>query len=409
MTAGARIAAVAVAALLAAEPSFPEEPAEEAARWAWLDAPSLPGGPVLSPALDEAERALVGRATSSVLLFAESQPDATPADDATIGAGFVLREDGLVVTTWRILERARRGRWLWARPFGGRWQRVIPIGATWWCDAGVARLVTLQRRWTPVRWADAGREALGERFLAVGAPRGRPFVASAARLGSIGFLDPTARGGTYDLPRGKRTGPGKGAEPLWLRFASDLSTRGGSGSPVFDASGGCVGMAVAADPGRGGDERILVRPSSLLRRFLDPIVAEATFDPPDLGVRFGPAPVPPGGVVTLPEDLARLRDRESGGAIVEGVTPEGPANRILWEGDLVLSIEGRLLFGEVPESIGLALAALPLGVPAEVIVFRGGRRQSLQVTPRRGAELFENLAAEHVARAGRLLREAPGL
>ncbi|MFV1959282.1 MAG: hypothetical protein ACC662_07700, partial [Planctomycetota bacterium] len=83
-----------------------------------------------------------------------------------------------------------------------------------------------------------------------------------------------------------------------------------------------------------------------------------------------------------------------------------PANRILWEGDVVVEIEGRPVFGEVYESLALALIRLQPGVPADVVVVRGGARKTLEVMPKRLSAIYPD-PLEHDARGARLPR-APG-
>ncbi|MHC5010685.1 MAG: hypothetical protein ACYTG6_06995, partial [Planctomycetota bacterium] len=137
------------------------------------------------------------------------------------------------------------------------------------------------------------------------------------------------------------------------------------------------------------------------------LVREATFDPPHLGVHFGPPPEALGelgDLPFLPDELMRSREHEPGGAVVTEVLAPGPASRILWEGDVVVEIEGRPVFGEIYESLGLALLPLTPGVPADLVVVRGGRRRMLQVTPTRARVLYPAFEQDHHRRAGTLER-----
>ena len=77
---------------------------------------------------------------------------------------------------------------------------------------------------------------------------------------------------------------------------------------------------------------------------------------------------------------------------------------MLWEGDVVLEIEGRPVFGEVYESVALAFLRLHPGVPTDVVVLRGGTRRALQVGTRRARQLYPDFDAEHDRQAGLLPR-----
>ena len=86
-----------------------------------------------------------------------------------------------------------------------------------------------------------------------------------------------------------------------------------------------------------------------------------------------------------------------GGAVVASVLPDGPANGILWQGDLLLSIDGRPVYGDSPESFALALFPLTPSVPAEVVVWRGGRPQRFSVVARRARALDPAFQRRHDA------------
>jgi S1-C subfamily serine protease len=121
-----------------------------------------------------------------------------------------------------------------------------------------------------------------------------------------------------------------------------------------------------------------------------------------LGIRFEPAPAAYGASATLPADLERLRagKRERGGALVAEVVPTSPAVGTLWPGDLVLEIAGKPVFGDVPESFLPALLSLSDAAPNEVVVWRGGKRETLGVRAARGHLVYRDFQAEHDARAG---------
>ena len=69
----------------------------------------------------------------------------------------------------------------------------------------------------------------------------------------------------------------------------------------------------------------------------------------------------------------------------------------------MVEIEGQPVFGEVYESVAMAMVRLHTGVPADIVVVRGGERQTLQVVAKRLSDIYPDYD-EHDARAARLRR-----
>ena len=285
--------------------------------------------------------------------------------------------------------------------------RAIPMGSTWWADVGLCRLVTVRRRFTPIRRGEATKKDIRRSFLAVGTGAGRGLVAGVGRLLSLELFDPAVKGGRRRVDRAWRKSPSEDTPLIGLLFEDALAAGGSAGTPVFDAeSGDCVGLVTATEIADGREVRVLVRPWSYLEPFLSHLRREVVFDPPDLGVSWSPAPRRHGVSAGVPADLEAARRDQPGGLLVRSVLPGGPSNRVLWEGDVVLEIEGRPVFGEVYESVALAMMRLHPGVPTDVVVLRGGQRRSLQVGTLRARELHPDFDRVHDLQAG-LLPRAP--
>jgi S1-C subfamily serine protease len=149
--------------------------------------------------------------------------------------------------------------------------------------------------------------------------------------------------------------------------------------------------------GSEGSPAAVARAADLLAPLVERVVADGTWNPADLGVRLAT----PGGApqASLPPELAAAREKSSGGAVVADVALGGPSQAILWQGDVVLEIGGVPVFHEAPESFAVASAALVPDVPADVVVWRGGKRKTLSVVPRPARSVYRDFAAEEQARA----------
>jgi S1-C subfamily serine protease len=400
--------ALLVSALLLVAGLGPRSLADDAAipeGWRWLTtARPSSSGVYISPALKIEERAKATVASRSVLALAFSATRGRPEHSRIEGAGVIVRSDGLVAASWQILADVDNACWLWARTHDGKWLRAIPMSSTWWGDVGLCRLVGAPRNLPPIVKADVSDRDFRRRFVAVGTAHGKGLVAGVGRLQAAQLFDPEAKEGHREVNRTRTSRGGKHTTVLALRFEGTLATRGGPGTPVFDPeTGRCVGLVTATWAGEGSASYVLVRPWSYLEHFLAPIRRDVVFDPPDFGVRWAPAPTMHAEPSLASTELLRSREYVSGGALVKYVLPSGPANRVLWEGDVVVEIEGRPVFGEVYESLAMALVRLHTGVPADVVVVRGGERQTLQVMPKRISDIYPDYD-EHEARASRLRR-----
>jgi S1-C subfamily serine protease len=370
-------------------------PAAAAAEaWRWLDsaAPDA-SGTVWSPSLGDKDRLVAGLILPVTVTLAATNPNGTPDEASVVGSGVLWREDGLVLACWASIARLKPDRWLWCRILPGGWTRAVLLGGTWWADVGVVRVVSTRRTWSVVVPRQPAREDFGEPFLSVGGTRTHGRAVSSGRFGGMSWFDPDSESGRVDANKKKPGRTGKRAFLTGLLFADTVLAPDSTGAAVFDLHGKFVGLAVGRDPARPEEERVLVRPLSFLASVAETIAKQATFDPPDLGLSFEALEA----TAALPPDLVRARAKARGGAIVGTVLAEGPSNGLLWEGDVVLDVDGRPVFAEVAESFAWALLPLTPGVPADVTVWRGGRAQKFPVSPGRARSLWPDFQARHDA------------
>jgi hypothetical protein len=379
-------------ALLVVALARPASPADgDGDAWGWLAA-HRPGSEEAkaAPGLPPAQEAVGRDALGSVVTLAVAPRGVAPSDDAADATGFLLTPTGLLATTRGVLARSAGGT-LWGRTSDGRWMPAVPVAATWWGDVGLARLVGTRRDFRPMALSRVGVDLLGRPLTVVGAAVRRRAVVSGASPHSIDWFDPTRPGTAFETVRNTGRIPGKGSRALALRFRDPIGAPGREGSPVLDGEGRCVGMVL--------EKEGTATSSDLLEAVLARVVADGAFDPPELGVRLGPLPTPE-GPVALPPELAPAREKEKSGALVLDVALGGPSQGILWEGDVVLEVAGVPVAYEVPQAYAFATEAMTSDVPADVVVFRGGKRRSLQVVPRRASAIYPDFAKEHSLRSG---------
>ena len=335
------------------------------------------------------ERAVVVEASSCCVRLALSAEGTPPPDGASDVFGVQLDDEGLVLTTrtWLVTaanDRARRV--LWLRRSGLAWERAVPVARTAFGDLGIVRTLRPRKAGLAPPFSESNR--VERAFLVRRLPDGRALVDVPHRL-TTAWTDPALGGDRVDTTRAA-LGASPGPKAVSFRVAWE-SARGSDavGAPLVDARGALVGLVIEATATRtssGASVATLVStPTEFLRLFVRAVAAEGAFRPPDLGVRFAPSAkeLETGNV---PKDLLDVRaaGKFRGGALVADVAPGGPASEILWAGDVVLEIGGRPVSSTVPESFLPALAALASGERAALTLWRGGKKETIYVTPRPG-------------------------
>ena len=201
---------------------------------------------------------------------------------------------------------------------------------------------------TPATFRELGSLAVGNLALALGRP-GRTVRASLRAIGVLGPAVRTPHGGKLD------------------RYVeSDRQIpRGFAGGPLIDAEGAVIGMNTRTLL-RGEDIAV---PTATLQRVVAELVAHGGVRRGYLGVGAFPAQLPPA--------LAQLAGRDRG-ALVASIDDAGPAAVAgIVVGDILVELAGVAITD--PDALRLALGDRP-GEVVELIVLRGGAKQTLSVT-----------------------------
>jgi serine protease Do len=146
--------------------------------------------------------------------------------------------------------------------------------------------------------------------------------------------------------------------------------RGNSGGPTFNLQGEVVGLNTAIHSPSGGNVGIgFAIPSNLVVEVIDDLRDDGMVERGWLGVH----------IQTLDEDLASsLGLEDASGALVAEVTPDSPAAKAgLEQGDVILEYAGQPI--DELRALTRAVGDTDPGTEAEVVVWRDGGEQSLEV------------------------------
>ncbi len=269
-----------------------------------------------------------------------------PRRSQALGSGFVISEDGFIVTNNHVIANADE---ILIEFFSGGELPAEVIGTDPNTDLALLK-VESDEPLPFVPWGDSDASRVGDWVMAMGNPLGQGFSVSAGIVSARG----RALSGSYDD---------------FIQTDAAIN-RGNSGGPLFNMDGQVIGVNTAILSPNGGSIGIGFAMSS---RVAENVIAQLKeFGETRrgwLGVR----------IQDVSDDVAEAMGLETvAGALVTDV-PEGPAMEAGIEaGDVILSFDGR----DVEDTRALVnqVANTEVGKAVRVVVFRGGETETLLVT-----------------------------
>ncbi|MFC6688547.1 DegQ family serine endoprotease [Jhaorihella thermophila] len=281
-----------------------------------------------------------------------------PRRSNALGSGFVISEDGYVVTNNHVIEGADE---ISIEFFSGQTLEAKVVGKDPKTDIALLK-VEADKPLPFVTFGDSDTAKVGDWVIAVGNPLGQGFSVSAGIVSARN----RALSGTYDD---------------YIQTDAAIN-RGNSGGPLFDMDGKVIGVNTAILSPTGGSIGIgFSMASNVVSKVVDQLKKYGETRRGWLGVR----------IQDVTPDVAEAMGLDkAAGALVTDV-PDGPAKEAGIEiGDVILSFDGvevkdvRALVRQVGDT--------EVGKTVRVVVFRDGKRKTLTVTlgRREDAERAEN-------------------
>ena len=263
-----------------------------------------------------------------------------------MGSGFVISEDGFIVTNNHVIQGADE---ILIEFFEGFELEDKLIGTDPNTDLALLK-VESDEPLVFVPWGDSEEARVGDWVMAMGNPLGQGFSVSAGIVSARG----RALSGNYDD---------------YLQTDAAIN-RGNSGGPLFNLNGEVIGVNTAILSPTGGSIGIgFAMSSRVAENVIQQLKDFGETRRGWLGVR----------IQDVTDDLAEgLGLEEARGALVTDV-PEGPAMEAgIESGDVILSFDGV----EVDDTRGLVqqVGTTEVGKEVRVLIFRGGETQTLRVT-----------------------------
>jgi len=269
-----------------------------------------------------------------------------PRRSSALGSGFVISEDGFVVTNNHVIEGADE---ILIEFFEGGELPAKVIGTDPNTDIALLKVET-DKSLSFVSFGDSDISRVGDWVMAMGNPLGQGFSVSAGIVSARN----RALSGSYDD---------------YIQTDAAIN-RGNSGGPLFNMDGDVIGVNTAILSPNGGSIGIgFSMASNVVVKVVDQLKEFGETRRGWLGVR----------IQDVTDDVAEAIGLEnSAGALVTDV-PEGPSMEAgIKAGDVIMSFDGK----DVSDTRSLVktVGNTQVGKAVRVVVFRDGKTETLKVT-----------------------------
>jgi serine protease Do len=272
---------------------------------------------------------------------------------AGLGTGFIVRNDGVVVTNAHVVAQANRVSVMM------RDGKVFPARVVGQDETNDLAVVKIDAKNLPVvKLGNSDNLVVGEWAIAIGNPYG--FL--------LGNSEPSVTAGVISAIGRNLVGEGEGSAAYFDMIQTDASINpGNSGGPLANADGEIVGVNSSIFSSSGGSVGIgFAIPINRAARVVDDLLTHGSIRRPWIGVRL-----------QLPRS-DNPRDVIAAGAVVASVTPASPAERAgMKTGDVIVREGTRVVRN--PFDWEAALLDLRVGQTAHLQVQRGGRSVDMDV------------------------------
>ncbi|MGR3501462.1 Do family serine endopeptidase [Pseudaestuariivita sp.] len=274
-------------------------------------------------------------------------PNGRPRRSSALGSGFVISEDGFVVTNNHVIENADE---ILIEFFNGSELPAELVGTDPNTDIALLK-VEADGPLPFVRFGDSDTARVGDWVIAMGNPLGQGFSVSAGIVSARN----RALSGSYDD---------------YIQTDAAIN-RGNSGGPLFNMDGDVIGVNTAILSPNGGSIGIgFSMASNVVTNVIDQLQEFGETRRGWLGV----------SIQDVTDDLVEGIEGldEARGALVSNV-PEGPAmDAGIETGDVIVTFDG--VDVEDTRELVRVVGNSPVGKTVRVIVLRDGRTQTLSVT-----------------------------
>ncbi len=271
----------------------------------------------------------------------------SPRRVQSLGSGFVIDPSGIIITNNHVIESADE---ITVNFSNGDKLEAKIIGRDKKTDIAVLK-VEPEKPLPAVAFGNSVGLRVGDWVMAIGNPFG---LGGTVTVGIVSARNRDISSGPYDS---------------FIQTDAAIN-RGNSGGPLFDMDGNVVGINTAIISPSGGSIGIgFAIPTEIAVSVIEQLREFGETKRGWLGVR----------IQQVTDEIAEGLDMaEAAGALVSGVTPDGPASKSgIKPGDVILKFDGKAIakMRDLPRIV----ADTPVGKKVAVAVLRKGKEESFDV------------------------------
>jgi serine protease Do len=259
------------------------------------------------------------------------------------GSGVVIDERGYILTNNHVVGEADD---IKVQFQDGKELPAKIVGTDSRSDLAVISVDTKAYPVKPARLGDSERLMVGEWVIAIGNPFGLDHTVT------VGVISAKGRSGIANS---------KGNYQDFLQTDASINP-GNSGGPLVNLSGEVIGINTAI-LGPGGNIGIgFAVPSDMAKPVVRDLIASGKVRRPYLGI----------SMQEMPQDMAKAMGGPEKGALVQSLTPSGPAEKAgVRRGDIIIKVDGRAITSS--RDVQRQVLQRHVGDPIALEVWRDGK------------------------------------
>jgi S1-C subfamily serine protease len=281
------------------------------------------------------------------------------------GSGFVLDDDGSIVTNAHVVDGAATITVTFA---DGEEAPATLVGSDASTDVAILDVDVPADELEPLPLGTSAGLEVGDGVVAIGSPFG---LAGTVTAGIVSAVDRTV-----DAPNGY---------PITGAIQTDAAINpGNSGGPLLDSSGEVVGVNAQIASNSGGNDGVgFAIPIDTVRGVADQLLAGEAVEHAYLGVSLATVGSSAAEALGVPEGVQIVSVQEGSPAADAGLRAGGGTTDVGGEsfasdGDVITAVDGTPV--RSAEDLSSAIAAHEPGDTLRLTVYRGGATSSVEVT-----------------------------